>query len=291
MVNAWRSNALVDVTFENGYRQVVGTDGQDSYIYIPSTVAGQNSNTVSTGMISYGRFPTNAHLFVQVLWLACVSDAALMKKLKDINMPFFERYKASQFRMDLKLTPPPYSGVHSIKWYAPGYIVPPRSTNQYKLTLYPNGWLADEIVVDRDAEHGDIPTNILFVHFRMQAVTNAYQLQTPFHAKSPDDVLPVEIADFQVTNTWYTKPTQSYIPKTPDSTTIIDDQRIGKTVRVASGKWWASKELWHSRERTVNHRRFTLIVIFCISASLMLFVLSISVWRKRLAKKQVTNEK
>ena len=79
-VKAFKTDALIDMTFENGVREVVGTDGHDTFHIYPITddLRAKFPNPSGLADISNGRFPIDAHFMQQALWLVCVHDPELI---------------------------------------------------------------------------------------------------------------------------------------------------------------------------------------------------------------------
>jgi hypothetical protein len=114
-IRAYGPNALVDVVFENGYREITGTDSQDTFTYIPSTEPNTISNS-GRAIISYGLFPTNAHFFEQVLGLVCARDPELHRKLAIYRFPFFGDYSSEEITTKIRTDATSPGLVESIQW-------------------------------------------------------------------------------------------------------------------------------------------------------------------------------
>ena len=66
-ITTWESNAIIDVTFGYGYREIAGTVGRDAITYMPFTgryglMPPLPAERVEA-VIGSGRFPTNASRF------------------------------------------------------------------------------------------------------------------------------------------------------------------------------------------------------------------------------------
>jgi hypothetical protein len=275
-VRAFESNALVDVTFESGYRQVVGTDGHDTFTYSPFT--GDRAiikNANGQADISYGRFPKDAHFFEQVLWLVCVNDPELITNLHTFRLPFYGNYNTNEIVSQVNTSSTPPNLITSIKWYAPNSIL--AGTNRYKLAMYTNGWLLAEIVVTRTKPIGDaiIPSEVTYTQYKTRSITNINQI-SELPTRSPNDVLPVEVALFSITNFQADSPLSSYIPEILDKTARVNDKRIpemGVVKVVSSGKWWTARELYKSREVSVKPRREVILILLLVSLLFPIFLL------------------
>jgi hypothetical protein len=250
-VSAFESNALVDMTFENGFRQVVGTDGHDSFDYYANGQA----------VISYGRFPSDAHEFQQVLWLVCVHDPELITNLHTYRFPFYAAYNTNDIVLQVITNSAPPNLVTSIKWYVPNYFL--RGTNHYKFAQYPNGWLLAEISVTKIKviDNAIIPSKVTFTQYTMAPVDlgkirpDGSGRIANLPIRSPNDIVPVEFAMFSITNFQVTSPLSSYLPEILDKTARVNDKRIvemGVVKVVSSGKWWTARELYKSREANDN---------------------------------------
>jgi len=292
-VRAFESNALVDVTFENGFREVTGTDGKDTFTYYPFTGnsnAFENPNGRAT--ISYGRFPRNAQFAPQILWLACVHDPELLTNLHTIRFPFDAHYYTNNTNVQIipKITTSkaPPGLVTSIKWYAPGFVPGP-GTNRYTISGYPKGWLMAQVSVgETNAGQLSIPAKIVCTEYNTRFVTNAAQLSQLRNITGPDDVLPVDIITFTVTNAEVESPLQSYVPEILDKTARVDDKRSGMgIVHVVSGKWWtvgahiAKYKTWASRRR---------LVVLALLFLLLLFPIYLIAKRLVIGKTRLTNK-
>jgi RNA polymerase sigma factor (sigma-70 family) len=254
VVEARDPKALVDVTYENGYREMTGTDGRDSFTYSPltgdetSVTNGNGLAGISNGLadISYGCFPTNAQFLVQVLWLVSVQDPDLVKSLRNIDFPFLRNYYPGEIVPQIKTNENAPGRAVSIRWYAPNYLHG-RGTNRYSLAFYTNGWLMAELKVMATQPGGEaaLPKEIVYTHYQTHSVTNALQLKDPEQIRNrvPDDVVPVEIATFSVTNAQVGRPLSSYLPQITDQLVLVQDRRINKRVWVESKRWYDLHDL------------------------------------------------
>jgi hypothetical protein len=279
---AFESNALIDMTFENGFREVVGTDGHDTFTYYPfSDDRTIITNANGIAYISYGRFPKDAHFVQQVLWLVCVHDPELNTNLPSIRFPFYGIFSTNDIvpRVITNSTPPNF--ITSIKWYAPNYIL--LGTNRYRSSLYTNGWLLAELAVTKTQPIGNapIPTEVRFTQYKTRFYTNINQFRE-VPTRNPDDVLPVEHAILSITNIQADNPLSSYIPEILDKTARINDTRIGMgVIKVASGKWWTARELHKSREAPGKpHREMILILLIIVSLFSIILLIGMAIVRR-----------
>jgi hypothetical protein len=264
-VEACGSNALVDMTFENGYHQISGTDGRDTFTYWPPVDREPPLTPLpGSATISYGRFPTNAHFFTQILWLASVNDPELLTNLSTFSFPFYGDYNPGEMVPQIKTSGTPPDWVTSIQWYAPGYAHG-GGTNRYRFSMYPNGWLVAEVSVTATNLVGGmaLPTKIIFTQYTQHFVTNALQLKNKelSHIRPPGDVLPVEVVVFSVSNSQPSQALSSYVPEFLDKTAIVDDKRVGGHFRSLSGKWWTVGKLGEAKDKPVE-RSYSLLLIF-----------------------------
>jgi hypothetical protein len=288
-VSAFESNALVDMTFENGFRQVVGTDGHDSFTYIPFT---GDSNIIKNAngqaVISYGRFPIDAHEFQQFLWLTCVHDPELITNLHAYRFSFYAKYHTNDVILQVVTNTAPPNLITSIKWFAPNYLV--TGTNHYTLAMYPNGYLMAEISTTKTKTNGSevVPSEVTFNQYN-PAPLNPSDLQKDVKGhynlppRNQTDVVPVEFALISISNVQMNQPLPSYIPEILDKTARINDKRIPEmevAQVVSSGKWWAARELYKSREASVKpHRKIILAIMLIIFIS-PIFLL-IKLWKTK----------
>lgn len=123
-VEAFESNAMVNVIFENGYHEIAGTDGRDSYLYTPFRACeGCRSAGVTNAqaIIAHGRLPTAANFLLQVLWMAYTTDATLLTSLQAVHCPFYGIYSPKDIIVQISNSPDPPCLPASIRWLAPNY--------------------------------------------------------------------------------------------------------------------------------------------------------------------------
>jgi hypothetical protein len=285
-VEAFESNALIDVTYENGLREVVGTDGHDTFTYIPVT-GDQTNITNANGLatISYGRFPTEAQEFEQLLWLVCVDDHELITNVSAYRFPFYARYNTNDMLLQVTTNSDPPFLITSIKWFGPNYI--PDGTNHYELALYPHGWLKAvlDVTKTKHFDQASVPSEILFTQYRQRPLgsndlqSDALGRVPKTSIRTPSDVVAVEVALFSITNSEVSAPLSSYIPKILDKTAVIHDKRIGdQLIRVASGEWWNVKEKYQRHVKSVTSHRTVILIFLSVTLILPVFLL-IRTWR------------
>lgn len=265
-VAAFGSNALIDVTFENGYREIVGTDGKDSFLYNPYTAGEQSvGSTNGQAFISYGRFPTNAQFFAQVLWAIYTQDSLLLTNLSKMRCPFYGDYAPQDIHPRVETTKAIPQLPTSIRWYAPNHIL--RGTNRYALQLYPNGWLMAEVSVTDTRSIGDLvlPTEIVYTTYQMEFIDSASSFGELLKYKQPYEVSPIATTKFSVNNARGNERFPTYVPMILDKTARVNDQRmkIG-WAQVNSGKWWAVRELYPEEHRFKHARLVVLMILICI---------------------------
>jgi RNA polymerase sigma factor (sigma-70 family) len=227
------TNALIDITFENGFREITGTDGKDTFTYYPAGRA----------KISYGRFPANAHFFGQILWLICVNDPELLANLPKLRFSnsFDARYKPGELTTQVQKFGAFPDMIKSLRWYAPGYVYGGGMTDRYDLSLYPNGWLNAEVLVGSTTNVGKInfPLTINYTQYRTKSVTNMtgfLNLQKTIAGR--DDVDPVETCMFSATNIQVGQSISSYLPQITQPLVRTQDARINKQVLNEAKKWY-----------------------------------------------------
>jgi hypothetical protein len=265
-VKASGANALVDLTLENGYRELVGTDGRDSFLYVPRT----NSQAV----ISPGRFPSASHFSAQILWMVFTGDSMLSSNMATFGCPFYGIFRPEDVIVKIQTgTNPPYLPV-LIRWYTPGYIL--AGTNRYPMLLYPEGYLMAEVsgTNDQIVEGVPVPGKVRFTTYTTHGPTNALQAiqmrdQHPFN---PDDVFPIEVETFTIDHVERAERLTSYIPMIRDPSTRVNDTR-GKSgfVRVASGEWWAVGSALAQQQQHSRHSRILSLALLCAAALFPLF--------------------
>jgi RNA polymerase sigma factor (sigma-70 family) len=240
-VHSSDNKALVDITFENGFRQITGTDGRDSYAYTPGAA-----------YISSGCFPTNGHFFHQLLSLVSVHDRDSLVDLQKIRLAFYKDYAPEEVTVQTQ-TNGIALGLASIRWYAPNYMHG-TGTNRYAFTSYRKGWLMAELKISASQLVGEtaLPKEISYTQYQQQgnSVTNGQHIpvmntlrpiepnQIPLY--SPDDVVPVEVATFSITQAQIGQPLSSYLPQITDDLVRVRDLRISnnKQVLIESRKWY-----------------------------------------------------
>jgi hypothetical protein len=228
-VRACGSSAVVDMLFENGYREITGTDGKDAFTYSPvpralEATSSQALAAISHVRCSHGRFPTNAHLFAQALWLVCVRDPELVRALRGIRFPFYADYTEKEI-IPLTKEAKSLAGVlSSVRWFAPTNLAV--GSSRYPLYGYPNGWLIAELSTPDSSAIGGIslPSRIVYTHNKTKSTTNYLELPKLRNLR-PTDVLPVEVAVFSVTNARTEQRLLSYIPEGVESTPLVIEWR------------------------------------------------------------------
>jgi RNA polymerase sigma factor (sigma-70 family) len=253
MFRACGSDALVDVTFENGFREITGTDGRDTFTYTPFTgdkAMFKSWNGQAT--ISHGRFPTNAHFFAQILWVVCVDNREFSSKLPNLPYSIGLGYEPGELTKKIEKTGADPDSVTSIRWYAPGYAPTGGSKTQYKLALYPGGWLKAELDLVGTTNLGKnaIPGRIIYNQYVMKGGSNyAEFVQLQKTITGPDDVNPVETCTFSVTNAQREQPLSSYVPQAWDSYTIVNDTRTQMITREDPQQWREHTREFSSKEQ------------------------------------------
>jgi hypothetical protein len=290
IVRAYESNALVDVMFENGYREITGTDGRDTFTYNPFTgdkTTVKNWNGIAN--ISSGRFPTNAHFFEQVLWLVCVHDPELLTNLQSVKFPFYGDFQPKEIVSQIRTSGVLPDLVTSIKWYAPGKVA--SGTNRYESVVYPEGILLAEVAVTETKAVGEmtLPTKFIYTQYSSVPVT-VTNLKSQFgelRARNPDDVVPVEVAAFSITNAQADQPLSSYVPEILDKTAHVNDKRTKLGwVQVDSGKWWTVREVKNGYEASVKHRRLPILIFFALFSLFPIYLLlkMVVIWKNKTKK-------
>jgi RNA polymerase sigma factor (sigma-70 family) len=227
------SNALIDMTFENGIREVTGTDGKDTFTYYP----------MGRANISPGRFPANAHFFGQILWLVCVNDPELLASLPKLRFSnsFDARYKPGELTTQVRKFGVFPDLIKSLRWYAPGYVYSGGMANRYDLSLYPNGWLNAEVSVGSTTNVGkmNFPLTINYTQYRTKSETNMTKfLKLEKTITGREDVDPVETCLFSITNVQIEQPISSYLPQITHPLVLTQDDRINKQVWNEAKKWY-----------------------------------------------------
>jgi len=134
-------------------------------------------------------------------------------------------------------------GLESIRWYAPNYM---RGTgaNRYAFTSYRKGWLMAELKISVTQLVGQtaLPKQIIYTQYQTHSFTNTFRpidpQQIPDYA--PDDVVPVEVATFSISQAQMDQPLSSYLPQITDDLVRVRDLRMSnnKQVLIESRKWY-----------------------------------------------------
>jgi hypothetical protein len=233
IIKASGIKTLVDITFENGYRETTGTDGRDAYVYTPGIAC-----------ISSGRFPTNELVTFenQLLSLLSVRDRDSLVDLQTVRFYFYGTYAPEEITIQTK-TNGTTLGLASIRWYAPNYMHG-TGTNRYVFASYQKGYLLAEVKIAATQLVGGtvLPKEIVFTQFQQHSVTNTLRLadlsQIPNY--EPDDVVPIELATFSITQAQIGRPLAGYLPEITDDLVRVSDLRISnnKQVWIESRKWY-----------------------------------------------------
>ena len=271
IINAFESNALINMTFENGFQKIVGTDGRDSYDYYPGAMA----------VITPGRFPSDADECQQFIWAVCTSDPDLVQKLQNVYFPFYGPYSTNDISLKIVTNNAAPYLINSIKWYAPNYL---GGAKHYPLTEYRNGYLLAELTVTKSKllNNISIPSELTFTQYKMQPpdlkmVVNLLKTKSArIPIKNPNDVLPVELELISFTNIQISNPLSSYIPEILDKNARIIDKRfpeMGVVKVISSGKWWTAHELYKNHENNSIAPRKMVLGFLVIISILPLFLI------------------
>jgi hypothetical protein len=257
-IKASGSNALVETALENGYREFAGTDGRDTFTYVPYSGDKSAKEPFSLAFISSGRFPVDTHFYDQLLWLATTRDPDTVAQMQNRRMEFYGDYNCDEITARVLTNG---DRLVSIEWYAP-----PRLANgklRYELPMYPAGWLIAKLSVSYTNLAGSdgIPAGVVFERYRMHAVTNVAQM-AQFNARTADDVEVAGSTVFSIANIQIEKPLLTYIPQIIDKTAHVRDYQSKRTVQIASGRWWAVREALASEN--IGARRHRWPVIACL---------------------------
>jgi RNA polymerase sigma factor (sigma-70 family) len=236
VIKASGTKALVDITFENGWREITGTDGRDAYVYTPGVAAS----------ISSGCFPTNDVSFEnQLLSLVSVRDRDSLVDLQKIGFYFYEAYTPEEITIKTQ-TNGTTLGLTSIRWYAPNYAqnYGRGGTNRYLFSSYPKGSLLAEVKITATQLVGGmvLPKEIVFRQFQHHSFTNILPVADPNQTPNyePDDVVPIELATYSITQAQIGRPLTSYLPEITDDLVEVHDLRRHKNqqVLIESRKWY-----------------------------------------------------
>ena len=236
VVKASGTKALVEVISENGYREITGTDGRDAYAYIGGAAC-----------ISSGIFPTNYLVSFenQLLWLISVRDLDSLAQLKQIRFYFYKDYSPEEITI-LTQTNGTAPGLASIRWYAPNYIhyLQGDRTKRHESASYPKGSLIAEVKISETQLIAGrvLPKEIVFTQFQHHFSSNTQPIadQNQIPKYEPEDVVPVEVDTYSITNAQIGKPLPSYLPVISEDSVQVHDLRISnnKQVWIKSRKWY-----------------------------------------------------
>jgi hypothetical protein len=106
-------------------------------------------------------------------------------------------------------------------------------TNRYLFSSYPKGSLLAEVKITATQLVGGtvLPKEIVFTQFQHHNDTNIYE---------PDDIVPIEVMTFSITQAQIGRPLASYLPRITDDLVRVHDLRISKNkqVLIESRKWY-----------------------------------------------------
>jgi len=270
-VNASQSNALVNITFDNGYRELVGTDGADSFLFIPFTncpTCESTGETNSRAIIAPGRFPAEAHFLAQVLWIGTTHDPNLMTNLARLQCPFYGSFKPEDIRIVASSATNGSHEVHYIRWYAPNHFS--NGTNRYENATYPAGWLMAEISFPSEEDYRNGGTSIRYVVYNTISETNVTTLRrlVANGGHGSNDVATNEVVTFTIVDGAPDK-LPSYVPMLTSKSVRVNDKRtqVG-WVMTTDGKWWKvgnvlQKQLQYSR-------RIRVLIVIGLGVALLL---------------------
>ena len=88
-----------------------------------------------------------------------------------------------------------------------------------------------------------LPTKIIYTQYATHVVTNALQFKEELHDRAPNDVLPVQVLVFSITNAQVDQSLSSYLPQITDQLVIVRDKRINKQVWIESKRWYNLQDL------------------------------------------------
>lgn len=242
-VQAGHSNALIQMDFESGFREICGTDGRYSFTYQP--LASQETdytNASGMGTISLGRFPTNAHFFQQVLWLVCTRDSEFLTNAQRHRFYFYGDYAEQEVTTEVQMNEAAPYLVASVQWLAPGKLA--SGTNRYDLALYPEGWLmADLSVTTTSTAAGlTLPSKVIFSRYATHSITNASRLRK-LPVRDPGDVRLVGTTVFWFTNVQTIPPPTSFVPEIGGRGANVYDHRRQERIYVGKGRAWAARDI------------------------------------------------
>jgi hypothetical protein len=280
-VNASGSNAMIEVVYENGYSEVVGTDGRDSFRYGSSYVTNAPTGArTAVATIVAGRFPADAHPFAQVLWLFCTRDPQLLSLLGETSLYFYQDYTPAEVKPLAEVSDMPPGLISAIRWYAPGHSP---GTNNYPLAEYPTGWLlASGVVTETSFIDGlALPGTITMTRYATYFITNASQLAT-LSERAPEDVRAVGRVLFSVTNAYASRALATYVPGIPDPNVRVHDKRINVFATVESGKWWTVGEAYANHEAPSCRRTQMRALLVILVLVLVPLIALLAMWRNRL---------
>jgi len=93
------------------------------------------------------------------------------------------------------------------------------------------------VTTTQTAGNLSLPATVVYTSYKQHAVTNRAQIHE-LHPRGPDDVLPLEVAVFTVTNSYTGPRLPTYVPELLDDETIVTDHRLGGVSLVGRGQAW-----------------------------------------------------
>lgn len=267
-IHAFETDVLSDFLYKNDYQEIVGTDGTDTFVYVP----GRGSNSTSAGVmgqgrISHGIFPTNANFLCQLAWLFSVPEEHVKKVLLHTRLHFYGGYMPRDLSVELSRGMLADHPITNVRWLAPGYIV--NGTNRYAMTMYPKGWLLAELLV-ADPQAGvanPLLKIVRFTQYRTHAITDPKRLDE-LVLRGPNDVQALQTVDFMLEASKIGKPLANYLPNVPSALgaqiRAIDLRRNEGWLRLDAQSWLQSSGAHSQRTRRMV---VTFLVVCTVSFS------------------------
>ncbi len=143
-----------------------------------------------------------------------------------------------------------------------------------------------EILAIRSRAVGGIrvPTRVRYTVFRTTHASGALpSLADLERGKRPEDVLPVEVADFAAS--WVRNVSvRTYVPAILNSSArVLDKRSTHGWVRVKSGKWWRVGDIY-PQEHRFAHARLVVVTVLAVIALFPAYLMLRSIGRLRRRK-------
>jgi hypothetical protein len=232
-VVAAATNALIEIVYHDGSREICGSDGSDSYVCYIAPPSNLGTQHLARAFVSIGQYPRHGSTDAQVLWLAYIPEPRLRDDHNTLPFQGCDGYSPEDMRVQVAKTNLLTGLPEDISWRAPGELVD--GTNRYGLVYYPNGYIQSRLLILETTSISGraLATRILYQQF---------DPENPSPDRTTNEVSRFQIM-YEVTNIVALETKTAFLPPVkPPGIRVTDSRftnRFGKPVvyQIASGEW------------------------------------------------------